>query len=126
MRKYINTFQEQMIKEGLKVNDYIDQVYKNEYKSLTNELFNYIAEEGWLYELEEFYDREFDKNDFSYTKLNLTKEDKYGLINFDDDVIEKFNDFDSRLKSMDEYPFKIIDLIDYDNGIVYIIYHNLS
>ena len=56
-----------------------------------------------------------------FTTLNLTSKDKNGLIEFDDDVIEKFNDFDIKLKSMSEYPFNKLDLIDYDNGVVYII-----
>lgn len=39
----------------------------------------------------------------------------------DEDVVEKFNDFDMELKKIGEYPYDTLDFIDYDNGIVYII-----
>ncbi|MBX2983842.1 MAG: hypothetical protein KF843_14280 [Flavobacteriales bacterium] len=121
MRKYIDTFKQRMINENLDVNDYINQLNNNEYSKLTNKLFNDIEDEGWLEQLEDFYNRKFNKNDFSFTTLKLTTNDRNGLINFDDDVIEKFNDFDIKLKSMSEYPFNRLDLIDYDSGVVYII-----
>ena len=44
-----------------------------------------------------------------------------GLINMEDDIIEKFNDFDIKLKETQEYPYDTLDFIDYDKGIVYII-----
>lgn len=121
MRKYIDTFKQRMINENLDVNDYINQLNNNKYSKLTNKLFNDIEDEGWLEQLEDFYNRKFNKSDFSFTTLKLTTNDRNGLINFDDDVIEKFNDFDIKLKSMSEYPFNKLDLIDYDNGVVYII-----
>jgi hypothetical protein len=111
----------QFINEGLSVNDYINQLNTNEYLCLTNKLFNDIKEEGWLEQLKEFYNREFDKTNFKYMTLKLTDNDKQGLINFNDDVIEKFNDFDINLKSNDNYPYNKLDLIDYDNGIVFIV-----
>jgi len=125
MRKYIDTFKQRMINENLDVNDYINQLNNNEYSKLTNKLFNEIEDEGWLEQLEDFYNKKFSKNDFSFTTLKLTTNDRNGLINFDDDVIEKFNDFDIKLKSMSEYPFNKLDLIDYDNGVVYIIRLNI-
>ncbi len=121
MRKYIDTFKQRMVNENLDVNDYINQLNNNEYSKLTNKLFNEIEDEGWLEQLEDFHNRKFNKNDFSFTTLKLTTNDRKGLINFDDDVIEKFNDFDIKLKSISEYPFNKLDLIDYDNGVVYII-----
>lgn len=116
MRKYIDTFKQRMINENLDVNDYINQLNNNEYSKLTNKLFNDIEDEGWLEQLEDFYNRKFNKNDFSFTTLKLTTNDRNGLINFDDDVIEKFNDFDIKLKSMSKYPFNRLDLIDYDSS----------
>jgi len=121
MRKYIDTFKQRMINENLDVNDYINQLNNNEYSKLSDKLYSDIEDEGWLEQLEDFYNRKFNKNDFSFTTLNLTSKDKNGLIEFDDDVIEKFNDFDIKLKSMSEYPFNKLDFIDYDNGVVYII-----
>jgi hypothetical protein len=107
--------------ESLTVDDYMNQLNTNEYLNLSNKLFNDIEDEGWLEQLEEFYKRKFDKTNFKYMTLKLTDNDKQGLINFDDDIIEKFNDFDIKLKSMDKYPFTKLDLIDYDNGIVFIV-----
>ena len=121
MRKYIDTFKQRMVNENLDVNDYINQLNNNEYSKLTNKLFDEIEDEGWLEQLEDFYNKKFNKNNFSFITLKLTTNDRNGLINFDDDVIEKFNDFDIKLKSMSEYPFNKLDLIDYDNGVVYII-----
>jgi len=123
IRKMIDNVKniKQFINEGLSVNDYIKQLNTNEYLSLTNKLFSCIEEEGWLEQLEEFYNREFDKTNFKYMTLKLTDNDKQGLINFNDDVIEKFNDFDINLKSIDNYPYNKLDLIDYDNGIVFIV-----
>lgn len=111
----------QFINESLTVDDYMNQLNTNEYLNLNNKLFNDIEDEGWLEQLEEFYNRKFDKTNFKYMILKLSDNDKQGLINFDDDIIEKFNDFDIKLKSMDKYPFNKLDLIDYDNGIVFIV-----
>ena len=111
----------QFINESLTVDNYINQLNTNEYINITNKLFNDIEDEGWLEQLEDFYNRRFDKTNFKYMALKLTDNDKQGLINFDDDVIEKFNYFDIKLKSMDKYPFKKLDLIDYDNGVVFIV-----
>jgi len=109
------------INESLTVDDYINQLNSNEYLKLTKKLFNDIEDEGWLEQLEEFYNKKFDVNNFKYMMLKLTNNDKQGLINFDDDTIEKFNDFDIKLKSRDKYPYNKLDLIDYDNGIVFIV-----
>jgi hypothetical protein len=53
--------------------------------------------------------------------LNLSKEDKAGVINMDENVVNKFNEFDVKLKEKGEYPYDTLDFIDYDKGIVYII-----
>lgn len=52
---------------------------------------------------------------------NLAMNDKKGLIAMTDWALEKFNDFDLRLKKPQEYPYDTLDFIDYDKGIVYII-----
>jgi len=54
-------------------------------------------------------------------KLQLSSQDKKGLINFNDDTLEKFNQLDIQLKEKQEYPYKILDFIDYDNGEILII-----
>jgi hypothetical protein len=55
----------------------------------------------------------------------LIDEDKNGLINFDDDVVNDFNEFDIELKDSQKYPYNMIDMIDYNNGIVYILKYNV-
>ena len=42
----------------------------------------------------------------------------------DDITINDFNEFDNEIKDKQEYPFKMIDMIDYGKGIVYIIKYN--
>jgi hypothetical protein len=120
MIKEFNKFN-QYINENLIVDDYINQLNSNEYSKLTKKLFSDIEDEGWLEQLEDFYNKKFDITNFKFMMLTLTNADKQGLINFDDDTIEKFNDFDIKLKSMGKYPYNTLDLIDYDNGIVYIV-----
>lgn len=123
--KHLKNYNNFQINEGnndmSNIKKYIEQVHNNTYLDLTDDLFNDISEEGWLDNLEEFYDKSFNKSNFRYTTLNLDDADRQGLIDFDDDVIEKFNDFDIELKELSDYPFILIDFIDYDKGIVYII-----
>lgn len=52
-------------------------------------------------------------------KLSIT--DKQGLISNNENTLEKFNDFDIKLKSLGEYPYDTLDFIDYKKGIVHII-----
>ena len=60
---------------------YINQINSNSYSKLTDQLFKYIYEEGWLEQLEQFYHININKNYFKYTILKLTDRDKNGLIN---------------------------------------------
>lgn len=103
------------------IQDYLHQVDMGDYQELTQELYDFICMEGWLVSLEEEYDTEFNIEDFEYIKLKLTDEDKKGLIEMDDETMNKFNDFDLKLKEDQEFPYPFLDFIDYDEGIVYII-----
>lgn len=96
---------------------------KNDWKSITDTLYNDILEEGWIEELKYVYN-EVNKEDFSYLSLDLIDEDKKGLMEFDDNILEDFNDFDIEIKDKQKYPFNMIDFIDYEKGIVYIIKYN--
>jgi hypothetical protein len=51
--------------------------------------------------------------------LRISDEDVISLRKFTDDALEKFNLFDIRLKEL--YRGRIIDLIDYDAGIVRLV-----
>ena len=103
------------------INDYMEDVDYGTYDELTDELYYLISEDGWLGQLEEEYEEEYSVEDFEYTTLDLSDEDREGLMNEDDDIVDKFNDFDIKLKETQLYPFDTLDFIDYDKGIVYII-----
>jgi hypothetical protein len=103
------------------IDKYLNQVEYGDYEELTQELYDLISMEGWLVSIEDEFDEEYDREDFEYLTLDLSDEDRNGLITMDEDVVEKFNSFDMRLKKRGEYPYDTLDFIDYDNGIVYII-----
>lgn len=108
------------------IRDYLKQVSTGIYKELTEELFDSISEEGWVYSLEDDFGKlHLKRNDFEFLGLALSKEDKEGLISFKDEIVEKFNSFDIQLKDKQKYPFKTLDFIDYNKGIVYIIHLKL-
>ena len=99
------------------------QIEDGKWTPLTDDLWKDILEEGWIEDLEYVYD-EVNKENIVYKKLDLVDSDKQGLIDFDDDVINDFNEFDIELKDKQEYPFPMLDMIDYENGIVYILKYN--
>ena len=126
MYKFLKNFKKFSINENLDIDNYLDQLNDDtRYLSITKKLYNEIEEEGWVEQLEDFYNKTLNKFNFKYMILNLNKNDQKGLIEFNEDTIEKFNDFDIQLKSMDKYPFQKLDFIDYEKGIVYIIKHNI-
>ena len=103
------------------IDEYLNQVEYGDYEELTQELYDLISMEGWLVSIEDEFNEEYDREDFEYLTLNLSDEDRNGLITMNEDVVEKFNSFDMKLKERGEYPYDTLDFIDYDNGIVYII-----
>lgn len=120
--KYLKIYENFLSDPDIK--NYLDQVRRTEFKPLTKELFDFIQEEGFFDDLENYYDNKYSISDFLYIDLKLTNLDKIGLKKFDDDIVNKFADFDYLLKkSADdkgEYT-KICDFIDYEKGIVHII-----
>lgn len=122
--KYIKTFEYYQINENENENIkyLINQINDSDWKPLNNDMFEMILEEGWIDELEDKYSN-LTINDFLFKELEISDNDKHGLINFNDDIVEKFNNFDIALKDKQEYPFYIIDFIDYDNGLVYLFKH---
>jgi len=87
---------------------------------ITDKMFNDLSNEGWIEDLEYVYD-DVRKESITVKELELIDEDKEGLISFNDDVIEDFNDFDIEIKDGQKYPFNMIDMIDYEKGKVYIL-----
>ncbi len=117
----IREFLNENIQDNKTIQDYLKQVEYGDYEELTTELYDLISMEGWLVSIEDEFDEEYEQEDFEYLKLDLSEKDRLGLINMNEDVVEKFNDFDMELKKVGEYPYDTLDFIDYDNGIVYII-----
>jgi len=103
-------------------NNYLKQVHIGEYVDITDELWNEIQEEGFVDDLNDYYGETYEQDDFETLILDISDDDKEGLIDFNDDTVNKFADFDYNLKKEQEpeYP-TMVDFIDYDNGIVYII-----
>lgn len=101
---------------------YLNQITDNKFQPITKKLYRDLKDEGYVEDLEQFYETSFDIRDFEVYKLEITDEDKIGLQSYEDEILEKFNDFDIQLKTMDKntYP-RIVDFIDYDSGSVYII-----
>lgn len=115
------------ISEEKTIDDYLSEVFlSDDYKELTNKLFDLISIEGWLVSIEEEFNEEYTKEDFEYIKLKLSESDKLGLINMDDDIVNKFSAFDLKLKEGQEHPYDTLDFIDYDKGIAYINHNHLE
>lgn len=124
MKQIIKTTIREFLNENIQnktIDEYINQVEYGDYEELTQKLYDFIYIEGWLVSIEDEFDEEYDREDFEYLTLNLSDEDRNGLKNMDEYVLEKFNSFDMKLKERGEYPYDTLDFIDYDNGIVYII-----
>lgn len=98
--------------------NYFQQIENNHYLPLTKKIWNDINIDGYVDEVND-YNGDYDKNNYSYTELIISTDDKDGLINFNNDTIEKWNDFDIEFKN--KYYPDYIDYIDYDNGKIYII-----
>ncbi len=84
------------------------------FKPVTKRIWQGIQDEG----LDEENDC-FDRSDWLYATLPISAEEKIGLMKTSEDVVNGFNLFDIKLKS--EYDMRVIDLIDYDNGSVYLV-----
>jgi hypothetical protein len=93
------------------------------WKLITDELYNDLLDEGWIEDLEYVYG-DVNKEDIVFKELELIDEDRIGLINFYDDILNDFNELDIEIKNGQKYPFNMIDMIDYNNGKVYILKYN--
>ena len=51
--------------------DYLNQIHNGDYDELPNSLFDFIATEGWLEQLEDEHKVEYTSDDFEYLILNL-------------------------------------------------------
>lgn len=99
------------------ISSYINQIPDLQWKPVSKFVWMAIQDEG----LDEEQDA-FEPENWSMATLQITPEDVKGLKSFNDDVVNKFNSFDIALK--DKYP-GLVDLIDYDRGVVIIVKNNL-
>ena len=103
-------------------NNFFHQIFKNNYYlPVSEELFNNLKDEGFIDELNNYYEKNFKIKDFEFFVLNISNYDRYGLIAMNEETIEKYNKFDIELKNKQKgYP-TIVDFIDYENGNIYIV-----
>jgi hypothetical protein len=99
------------------ISSYINQIPALQWKPVSKFVWTAIQDEG----LDEEQDA-FEPENWSMATLQITPEDVKGLKSFNDDVVNRFNSFDIALK--DRYP-GLVDLIDYDRGVVIIVKNNL-
>lgn len=95
-------------------NKYFNQINNKTFRPVTRSIFDTIESEG----LTEEYNSD-NMSDWTFCELSLNEEDKNGLINFEPNIVQKFNEFDISLKKY--FSMEYIDLIDYDHGKVYIV-----
>lgn len=95
-------------------------------KELLNQInnleWNHLDDENFESILDEDLDEEFDfldRKSWEMAEIKISEEDKKGLMEFKEDAIDKYNNFDIILK--ETYAMKIIDLIDYNKGKVILV-----
>ena len=93
---------------------YILQIPKLKFKPVTPKIWSAIRWEG----LDDEQDKS-KRSQWMFAELKLKESDKNGLMGYVEETIEKFNRFDIQLKNI--YKMKLIDLIEYDAGRVYIV-----
>lgn len=92
---------------------YLGQIASLTWQPVSRSVWNSIQDEG----LDEEQDAP-NPADWIMSSLDITPQDATALMAYDDNAIEEFNRFDIALKQ--RYP-GMVDLIDYDNGIVTIV-----
>lgn len=101
--------------------DYWEQINDNKnWKPITDLIYTELDENGWLDDLL-FMNKNVNKTNFEIKKIKLKESHKIGLIQYNEDIVAYFNNFDIELRNMQQYPFKMLMYINYINGKVYMI-----
>ena len=96
------------------VDQYLNQIDSLKFSDISKDTLEVIQIEG----LDEEFDA-YDETQWQEALLELSLDDEKSLKLMESNTVEKFNYFDIQLK--DKYNGKIIDLINYDEGIIKII-----
>lgn len=123
--KHISKFENFSEEEYHPFEKYHQQIINSGFDALTEELWDELLMEGFPEEVND-YQGDYDKNNYEYIILNISKEDKEGLKAATDDAVNKWNDFDIWLKEEQKLYPKYLDMIYYEKGEVYIIHHKTS
>ena len=97
------------------INEYVEIIPSLNYQPVNDNEWEIIDEWEGITELFDIYDRE----NYLIAELPIIDEDSNELKQQTDNILNKFNNFDIKLKN--KYNMKYIDLIDYQNGIVKIV-----
>lgn len=124
-----NTIQESFKKSNnIQLQKYINMAFDDSnfqksvynYSSECNKIKDGIESEDWIEQLKSGLNIDM-LEDIKYFKLPITEEEENGLIDMSNEqTLEFFNLFDHTLKERQEYPYPILDLIDYETGEVFI------
>lgn len=101
---------------------YYYQIINSGFEPLSDELWDGLLMDGFPEEVNN-YQGDFNQNNYEYIKLDISEEDKDGLKNGSDQIVDKYNDFDIWLKEEQKLYPKFLDFVDYEKGEVYIINH---
>jgi hypothetical protein len=104
--------EEQAKKRGLS-NEVDVDVSKLYFKPITDEIWEQLKIEGLT---EEFSNQ---KKDWRFAILPISKFDKEGLKKFDENIVNKFANWDYDIK--EKYNMKYIDLINYKKGEIIVL-----
>lgn len=104
------------------IRDYYWKQINNDknWKPISDDIYNQLDENGWLDDLL-FMDKDIDKNNFEIKKLKIKEEHKIGLEYYDEETVQYFNNFDTEIKNLQKYPFKLLMYINYNKGNVFFI-----
>jgi len=111
--KYINSY---------KFKNLFDQILTGGYQELTNDVWDSLQWDGWIDDASRLHHgkRGEKREDYEFIELDIPEADEFGLATNDEEIIEKYNEFDIELKDK-LYDKGYLDIIDYDEGKVRIV-----
>ena len=103
--------------------------FKNLFNQIQNGNYQPISDDVWgSLEIDGFPEEvnDFDLKHYEMLDLEIPIDDEIGLAEFNDNVVNKYNNFDIELKNSGWLEKGYLDLIDYEAGKIFIIKHNKS